>query len=356
MAKTKEPMTFPTVHAPGIYFGMSEDEYHADDAIGSTSLRELYIDPPEYWWHSPMNPNRPASTTASHLTFGKAIHKLVLEGRQSFEAAYVRHDDDPEIFETGVEMADYLVANGHKAPQKLADRWAAIKEVYPAARWRQEIVEAAEAAGKEIVKPDDYARMLIASKMITANPKFAPAFEGGAPEVSIFWESTIRGITIRQKARIDYLKIAAEVDLKSIRNPLDIPFKEACRRRFSNHRHDLQAAHYLEARRQIGELFASGAPIVGDVDMEWLEKVADYTGACNFVLIYFQAEGAPLTHSIVVAGNSELRALADDDRLYALDRYASYFETFGKEVWLNLDSQEIAAKEDLPINHGRRPL
>ena len=75
-------------HAPGIYFGLSEDAYHADHALGSGSIRALANHPMYYWRDSWMNPLRRQDEETPALLFGRALHKLVLEGIESFHKSY----------------------------------------------------------------------------------------------------------------------------------------------------------------------------------------------------------------------------------------------------------------------------
>jgi hypothetical protein len=47
-----------SVFSPGVYFGLDEDRYHADPALGSSHKKKLLGDPAAYWWDSPLNPAR----------------------------------------------------------------------------------------------------------------------------------------------------------------------------------------------------------------------------------------------------------------------------------------------------------
>src|SRR5712672_2748476 len=82
-------------HPDGLYFGMPEDEYHDDDALGSTDVRMLIRGPEEYWYRSAMNPRRPKGGTEATV-YGTAVHKLLLEGPDAFDAVYSRRPDDPD--------------------------------------------------------------------------------------------------------------------------------------------------------------------------------------------------------------------------------------------------------------------
>ena len=82
----------PKPFDPGIYFGLDENAYHADPALGSTDMKKLAESPPDYWFESSHNPMRePSEDTPSRL-FGRAVHKFVLEGRGAFESTYAPPD------------------------------------------------------------------------------------------------------------------------------------------------------------------------------------------------------------------------------------------------------------------------
>src|SRR5262249_16842505 len=80
--------TVPTVREPGVYFGLPSAEYHADPSVGSSDLKRLLQVPAVYWWHSQMNPDRPPPPDTLAMLKGRALHKLVLEGEESFGTAF----------------------------------------------------------------------------------------------------------------------------------------------------------------------------------------------------------------------------------------------------------------------------
>src|SRR5262249_31124415 len=144
---------------PGIYFGLSNDAYHADPALGSTNLRKLASNPSDYWYESPFNPLKEPETTTPAKVRGQAMHCLTLEGEPAFDRLYVcgaRHEPGATSSKKG-------------AATKAANARAL-------------------ALGKTALPSDDFDRIVIAGAMISKNPKLAGAFQGGAPEVSVFWE------------------------------------------------------------------------------------------------------------------------------------------------------------------------
>lgn len=76
-------MPQPSGLEPGVYVGLSMEEYHNDPAIGSSGIKALNISPEEYWFNSPLNPDRePYDSNAAKV--GRAYHAMVLEPEKPF--------------------------------------------------------------------------------------------------------------------------------------------------------------------------------------------------------------------------------------------------------------------------------
>ena len=299
-------------HAPGIYFGMPEYEYHADPALGSTDVKRLAYSPADYWFSSPLNPHREPDDPTPAQIFGTAIHKLILEGEQAFEGRY--------------------------APTKFNGATKAGKQE------RDDI----RAAGKIALKQDDFDRIKISGAVIRANPHLGEAFHGGLPEVSIFWESA----GIRRKCRIDYLKRRASVDLKSIRNSRNVGFSEACRRAISEFRYDVQAAHYRDGRAAMAALYRAGA-VYGDVDAAWLDGVVTSQDAA-WVFVFYQAEGAPLSWGTVLSPANPIFDVARAVIDRAETNYRNCVEAFGEDTpWIEPEPLAELDISEMPAWYGR---
>lgn len=272
---------------PGVYFGLPEAEYFADSSLGSSDMKRIAYSPADYWFESRMNPAREPDAQTPSQFFGTAAHKIILEGRDAFEAIYAPVDYPGNI----------------KAGK---DERAAI-----------------EARGMLPIKRADFNRLQMAAAMIRGNAPLAQSFIGGVPEVSVFWEKD----GIPKRARIDYLKLRASVDLKSIRNSRQIEFHEACRRAIAEYRYDTQAAHYREGREALRTLVKQGR-VFGDHDAEWLRKVADVEEFAS-VIIFYQAEGAPLSWGTTISPGNGLLDLACATLSKAEHNYREFKERFG---------------------------
>ena len=241
----------------GLYWNLDEGAYHGDRALGSGDIRRLAVDPFSYWWSSNWNRAKRAETLTPALFFGRAVHVAVLEGLAKFRSIY--------------------------APTEFSGSTRAGKDE------RDRI----ERLGMLPMSREDYDQASLAGTMIRANPHLADAFANGSPEVSVIWERD----GIKRKARLDYVKARATVDLKSIRNSRDIDFKEACRRRFAEARYDAQAAHYIEGRNAALQFLREGR-VFGDAPPGLADKVLATGKDAAFVFVFWQAEGAPLTWAL----------------------------------------------------------
>jgi len=320
----------PVVHAPGIYFGMDAAEYHADPALGSSNLRDLLKSPAEYWYSSHMNIDRDDEDTRATVR-GTATHLFVLNGSDAFKARYFRGPDQ----------------QAWMTPAQKATATKKAKETMP--------------ARMEYLGADEYDRVLVASAMIVRNPHLAVAFQGGMPEVAIFWEEQFDGKMVRCKALFDYLKPRGVGDLKTVDNWRGHEFRRSCREAIASHRYDVQAAHYLTGRRYVKQFLKDGR-FHG-------ESTADYRMALwgaqeyAFQFVFLQSRGTPLTWSTIITpawnsnGGSDnpfmQEALAD--RNEAIRIYLECMDRFGSNTpWLEFERPSECDVESMPSWYRRR--
>jgi len=300
-------------HADGIYFGLDEDEYHADTALGSTDIKTLSYSPEEYWFGSSLNPDREIEKSTPSKIFGSAVHKMILEGLEKFEAAY----------------GNCGKADG-KTKQGIADR------------------KAVTDLGKIPLKGDDYDMILAAGESIRSNPYLAIAFQGGASEVSIFWTDN----DIRKKCRIDHLKVRTSVDLKSIRPQRPIPFDRSCIRAISDYRYEVQALHYMDGRRAMRDLIATGA-VFGEHNEQWLDLVAAQIAAFTFV--FYRADGIPQTWGTTISPGNAVLDFARRTIDQAEANYTLFMDRFGPDKpWLDPRPLTELDISHLPVWHGNQ--
>ena len=340
---TTSVIKFPETRLePGIYLGLPEKQYHEDPALGSTDIRTLRKGAWKYWHRSWMNPKRAPfdDKTTPARVMGKAIHKELLEGRQSFEAKFVRRPPDADGATPGEKSAITKACNA-----KLLDH-------------------------QFLLKADDYDFVLECGELIQAHPDLGGVLDGGMSEVSVFFDYPVEdivndetgeldGFTVRCKARFDLLKPRGIGDIKSIANEQDILLATACRRAITAHRYPLQAEHYLEARRRLpalvkaGKIFsANGSSADQTRNAEFLEAVAAEKRFA-FQFIFIPKEGDPDAESWTLSPGNDLlkyeRGAIDD----ALRIYKHFIQTYGTEQrWPLIKKVEELTLDTLPSWYG----
>jgi hypothetical protein len=309
----------------GIYFSMGESEYHQDCALGSSSLKTLSYSPQSWWWHSLYNPLRPAEEDTPAKIYGRAVHKIILEGRAEFDRLYGPKELNWATKEGKLEKQSFIDAKKTALPRELYDRAA------------------------------------ITGGIVRANPATAEALEGGVgSEVSVFWRNK-RGI--KKKARFDRLKLKAIIDIKNVANERQISFPNACLRKIDEFSWHIQAEAYREARLAMPKLLREGA-VFGEHDAKLLERtVASPEWA--WIWIFVQSSGAPLTWSRMLTFKKQI---VDKDGVVTTDgvispiyqiarariakaeeNYLSYMEEFGPNTpWITAEPIKELHYEDLP--------
>lgn len=331
----------PKRHAPGVYFGMPDDVYHADPSLGSGSVRALAKCPIFYWLESWMNPLPEQRTETPALLFGRALHKIVLEGREAFEKSYVREivpGDIPGVLDKMDDFRAALRAVGGKVSGVKDELKARIRELDPGAKiWDDEfeafnrkcIVE-----GKTKLHADVYERVVQGALLIAGDEKVRAAFQGGRPEVSVFWEQD--GVPL--KARFDYLRLGAQhgrtyaliTDLKSYANVMDMPPERAVIQAIANTRLDIQAASYLKGAMLVPGFLKSGQVFgASDVNQEWLATLANVEPEDWRWFWCFYQKDAPISLLRATRPGSPIIESANMDLKRALEAYRENMTVFG---------------------------
>lgn len=320
----------------GIYLGLPADDYHADDALGSSNIRDLLKGANLFWHKSRMNPKRRKEKKTDAKIVGNATHRLLLDGQDLFEAEYVRGPYGPDD--------DHL-----SGPEK----GALTKEA------KKKLLE-----GQELLSQEDYDFVVGCKDVLDSDPKLRGCLDNGLSEVSIFW-TRVDGV--RCKARHDKLKIRGIGDIKTIANERERPLDEACYLDFSTYRYDIPAAHYSEGRRQMAHLLAAGKVFVGTEPMTKDDKDADkilsFLAQCvavknfGFQLVFIPKKGAPDAWSTVLSPGHPVLDSAARDIETAIEIYKDAVKKYGTDGkrWLPDHEVEELDVNRLPFNFGRLP-
>lgn len=197
-------MMWKSNYSDGVYLGISNEAYHADPAIGSTSIKKLIKSPLEYWWYSWMNPAKPENKTSAAMKLGTAYHTLMLE---------------PEKFK-------YEIIAGTKTTTK-----------------------------EGCLAEAEYEQLKTMQKTLLAKPYHAALLNGGYAEVSVFWTDEATGLPC--KCRFDYWKPHWVTDLKTTTSIADCNI----RYQIPDLGYDVSGAMYMAGVDALRKLLAQGLEV-----------------------------------------------------------------------------------------------
>ena len=347
---------------PGIYFDMPEERYHAIHAASTSGLKNLSVSSMQYWWDSPLNPEK-EEDDAKHLQTGKLYHKRIVEGREAFEAAYAVQLDQSSI--KGVLVSsDEIKKAIREFDQKPTTRGfddnsrTAVKRDWidqllalnpDALIWDKLVSDHAEAnEGKAIITAQAHKRVEIAAKMIEAHPELGGIFHKGHAEVSLFWFCPVSGAPM--KARLDYLKLRTIVDLKSFANKGGIPVDGAIEKAIASYRYVLQQVIYDEGVQEIKRLIRTqGQDVIhGSEDQaRWATTWSNVIEPPAFLFVFQQTGNAPVTRGLRMP-----RGMTFDITKRAAEnlkfKWIECARIFGVDPWLDIKPIEDLDDEAIP--------
>ena len=158
-------------YKPGIYSGVTNSAYHADPALGSTSLKTLATKTPAHYKHDQAHPK-----FSDAFTLGTAAHSVILE-------------DDI----TGIVVVT-------------ADNWLT--------KAAKEHKAAALAEGKQPLLGKEFDQVMAMRNAVYNHSQAAALLTKHKPEESVFWDED--GLTL--KCRPDAWKPGQLIDLKTTVN------------------------------------------------------------------------------------------------------------------------------------------
>jgi len=200
---------------------MPEAEYHARPEVSKHDL-DMIRRAPLLYQYKKANPEPPDD----EMNFGSLVHLAILQ---------------PHLLESSVAFLP------DDAPNRVSDRNRNAKKpsdaTIAACLWWDEWNE--KTAGKQVVKPEAYEKVLGIQKSIMSNPATAIFFEGDQlREASLFWQRW--GVPCR--ARLDILRACEVIDLKTCGDASRNGFmKDIGKRRYAH-----QGEHYLDGAKANG--------------------------------------------------------------------------------------------------------
>jgi len=200
---------------------MPENEYHARPEVSKHDL-DMIRRAPLLYQYKKANPEPPDD----EMNFGSLVHLALLQ---------------PHLLESSVAFLP------DDAPNRVSDRNRNAKKpsdaTLAAIAWWDEWNEAN--AGKQIVKPEAFEKVLGIQKSIMSNPATAVYFDRDPlREVSLFWER----FGVKCRARLDLLHTVEIGDVKTCGDASRAGFaKDIGKRRYAH-----QGEHYIDGARACG--------------------------------------------------------------------------------------------------------
>lgn len=289
----------PLVMEPGVYFGLDDDVYHGALALSASGIRHMRVSSMNFWASSPLNPDLEERDTEA-LKVGRIYDKRIIEGKSAFYDLYAPALDPnahPDALDTVKDIKAKLAEIG--APTKglsgllKADLVTKLLDYEPGAKiWDVLVAQHAEQYPNREFVPFKLVRQVeLAAAMIENDPELRRAFSGGMPQTSVFWVDEATGVPC--KARFDYLKPLAVVDLKTFQNVNQLPVEQAAANAIANYRYNVQAAFYLRGAAAARRLAAEGKVAVasGDGHDGLVRTLADPQLISARFLFVFQQKG-----------------------------------------------------------------
>jgi hypothetical protein len=332
----------------GIYFGMSDDDYHAIERLSASGVKNMMVSPPTFWARSWLNENKDADddNDSKFKLKGRAYHARVVEGIDAFSDRYAYEHDASDYADALIsaddlktKCADYdLKVGGTKAV--LAQRIRAHED---------KLIEDGEFSGDEshiwlehMARFNDQYKdhthlpaawlhdIEVGAGFIEKHPTISEAFIGGAPEVAILWTYEVDGIKVPMKTKVDRLKEKVIVDFKTYSNPMDMKPARAMARAVANYKYWIQAAVYYKA-------------VDYAIEHGWI------AGTEPVFLFVFQGTGddkMPRARTMP----RELESVDLGNRYFELiaKQYNDYLERFGTDPWVSEYEVEAFCNEDFP--------
>lgn len=288
----------------GVYIGLPDTVYFAQDALGSTDLVRLHFRREGWWWQSRHNPDAVRKPNQA-LNYGTALHAILLEGIAAYEDRFaVIPEKPPGAVTTIKEMQAVLVKEGFSIKGTgnfTAEDWAlAMRTSLPQVPcWPNILEDFAENLRedqKKVTAVED--RMLRFMVDVAMSPdrrdnvEIRNLFASGAGRPALAEVSILKTFPdgIRRRWRIDRMFPAFDVDLKSLGNWSGRPLPHEVGEVIARNGHDIQRADYFEGRLTAYDFIRDGFQVYGGSleQRQWLGRFPDEFPDFDWAWIYYQ--------------------------------------------------------------------
>jgi len=345
-------MTSANKMKDGIYFGMSDDDYHTLPMPSRSMMEKFLVDPEEAWHNSWMNPDKPERTATPAMELGTAIHTAILEpdvyGELYCSAPKMEDFDGKTILKTNEELGNFLASVGEKKSGKKEDLIArALLYIDPQKTviWevvQREFLNEVMESDKRVL--DQYQLETIEGIVDSLGRRkgISQIFEKGYAEVTIILTDEDTGI--QYKCRLDYVRPETIGELKSftLKGKKGL-YKAICDEIVWN-KYNLQFAVYAHTLEAIIKKVRLGeAEVFGEVDQEWLKEFLKVPKKQFFFL--FVRTAAPYQMMAIElfknTGGGTDNVYYSEPMFWlrnSLKQMKVYLDKFGEERWIDQDN------------------
>lgn len=329
-------------HELGVWLNQRHEDYLPDHALGYSAVKDIYLDPTEWWDSSSHNPLREIDDGDDYkLAYrrGAALHTFTLDGSRLYERIYAvrpTRATHPDALDSVAQLTEACRALNLDHRGLKADLvWRLVKAKSPWPILLDLQLRFDNSGKKDISQRDDFRirmlhRMMMRStmelKLQDGAITIRDVLHNSLTEVSVYW---IDENGVRQRARFDVLKPNLTGDLKSITKWKKTNFKVALLQEVILRGYMIQAAHYHEARIQLRKAVAEGRVFGGNkTQRKLLERIAR-SDRWAWVFIFAKMDGSPQVKSIVIRPDSGQFIKAQQQRDEALANFMYYREFHG---------------------------
>lgn len=333
----------PFAYEPGVYFGMSFDDYLRIPYLNSSGIKDILISLTDYWANSTLNPfDAEEDDDTKAKKEGRAFHKRILEGRAAFNAAYAPKYQAPKglkgVMNTNKDMEKFLKsmhATGYSGKTKDvlismvldADPEALIYD-------HMEQQYASQFSGVEFLDEKTIRYIELINKMVEHHPDLREWFAGGYPEVTVIFDA----FGVRFKVRFDYMKIGFISDLKTFANQMKKRIRAAVNSAMRSYHYHIQASLYLIGADAAQELIRAGKVYGFPGHADWLDDYAS-TPVKDFRFAFLKKGNAPAVQPAIFTRDIDSGyGEGIGEIMDAVALYKKGHEMFGKDLpWLHIE-------------------
>lgn len=248
-------------HEDGIYFGMSEEEYHKDSALGASGIVDLTVSPLAFWTNSAWNKRRKDESKDEKETDatirGTYFHEALAGGKSSIivkPAGMSFATKEGKEFKARYEGKTFIKAEDTETVQDMID---AMRETG--------VLEKIGGVG------------------------------GGISEVSVFWTDKAGR---RRKFRIDRLFEGNAFDWKTMQNSAKKDLETLVAHTVAQHRYHIKAYWYQSGLQSMKAMInAQGAKAfkshVSEKDFQAMYELSQTDTIVPFWYVFLENSGVP---------------------------------------------------------------